>query len=45
MARKRRFFADNKRRILDFELIEVEDGWHLSVVSDPAPEDKPEDKE
>lgn len=45
MARKQQIFPHNQRRILDYQLTDLGSQWHLSVVSTPAPEDKPEDTE
>ena len=38
MVRKERFFSQYKRMIIDFELANAGDHWHLSVMStaDPA---------
>lgn len=40
IRRKKRFFADERYFIVDYELTDLGDQWHLSVVSTPAPEDK-----
>lgn len=39
VERKQKFLADNQRYILDFELIERRNDFHLSVVSLPTPKD------
>ena len=37
MVRKERFFSQYKRMILDFEVTDTGDGWHLSVMSSADP--------
>jgi hypothetical protein len=38
IARKNRYFSENKRMIVDFELKKVGSGYHLSVASTLSPE-------
>lgn len=40
IERKRKFFPDNQRYILDFELKETRNDFYLSVISAPTPKDE-----
>ena len=38
--RKRKVFPNNRRHIIDFDIRETRDDFHLSVISSPTPKDK-----
>lgn len=37
MVRKEKFFSQHRRMIIDFELADSGEQWHLSVMSTPGP--------